>query len=260
MTKRIEDFTVRGHKWLNKENFILEVEAGQELASIEPGNFAEIEIANTPGVFLRRPFSVFDTNATTHTISFYIKVVGPGSAHLGKLNPGDTVNIIYPLGNSFPIPQAKRVLLVGGGSGLAPFLLLGRKLRSSGIEPVFLIGGRNSDSVALREEFEGEGLIHVTTEDGTVGYQGVVTDHPALKNDIESFDHIYACGPEPMMKAVARLASEKGIPCHVSLENTMACGFGACLCCAVATDDGNKMVCKDGPVFNANELKWQTFA
>ena len=257
MTKRVEDFKVKRYLWLNYENYILVLEGNEELPSIEPGNFAELQVPNAPGIFLRRPFSIFDVNYTSRTVSFYIKVVGQGSRQLGMLKQGDKVNMIYPLGNSFPLPEGKRALLVGGGSGLAPFLLLGRRLKKEGITPVYLIGGRNKEAVALMKAFEGEGEILVTTEDGTVGFQGVVTDHPVVKESISGFDHIYACGPEAMMKAVAGIAAGKNIPCHVSLENTMACGFGACLCCAVATREGHKMVCKDGPVFNANELKWQ---
>jgi dihydroorotate dehydrogenase electron transfer subunit len=194
---------------------------------------------------------------------------------------------VLPLGNGFSIPcddiaghtnspspvtLHPSPLLVGGGVGVAPLLYLGKTLKDRGLEPTFLLGARSAKDLLMLSEFEKYGRVLVTTEDGSMGEQGFVTNHSVLQQ--EHFDMIQVCGPTPMMKAVARYAKEKGIACEVSLENLMACGLGACLCCvekvkadadasdtvaghssdAVAT---NVCVCKEGPVFNINRLLWQ---
>lgn len=138
---------------------------------------------------------------------------------------------------------------------MAPFILLGRKLKQQGVDITFLLGARTKEEVLLTEEFEKLGKVLVTTEDGTMGETGLVTQHSVFTGDL-TFNKIYTCGPNPMMKAVARLAEEKGVPCEASLENMMACGFGACLCCVTETIHGNKRVCTEGPVFNTKELVW----
>ena len=254
--KRIEDFIVVNHKWLNYSSFIIELEAPETLPVIQPGNFAEIEVANSPKVFLRRPFSFYDVNPTSNTISFFIKVAGEGTRLLGEARKGDKLSVIYPLGNSFSRPESGRVLAVAGGSGIAPFILYGKELQNNGIEITFLFGARSADDIVLTDEFRALGKVLITTEDGSQGEKGMVTQHGLFNNKKLPFDLIVTCGPEPMMKAVGKIAMEKNIPCEASLENTMACGFGACLCCIVPTVSGNKCVCTEGPVFNVKELKW----
>lgn len=255
--KRIEDFIVLSHRWLNYKTFIIELEAQEEILPFGPGSFAEIRIDNSPKVFLRRPFSIYDVNRKNGTMSFFVKVIGEGTRLMGEARKGDTMNVIYPLGNSFTVLGNKRVLVVGGGSGIAPFLLLGKELQAAGTRTTFLFGGKTAEDIVLNDLFSAYGEVLVTTEDGTLGEKGLVTGHSVLRDGGQGFDMIYACGPEPMMMAVASIASRQEIPCEVSLENTMACGFGACLCCIVPTVDGNKCVCTEGPVFNIKKLKWQ---
>ena len=137
--------------------------------------------------------------------------------------------------------------------GVAPLLYLGAALKAQGVEPTFLLGGRSEKDVLELDLFKQYGRVCVTTEDGTLGEQGFVTNHSVLG---EQFDRIYTCGPTPMMKAVARYATEHGIECEASLENLMACGLGACLCCVEKTKEGNVCVCKEGPVFNIKRLLW----
>ena len=129
------------------------------------------------------------------------------------------------------------------------------ELKKQGIEPTFLLGARTADALLELDKFEALGRVFVTTEDGSAGEKGFVTGHSVF--DKEHFDRMSVCGPLPMMKAVARLAREKDMDCEVSLENMMACGLGACLCCVEKTVKGNVCVCKEGPVFNINELTWQ---
>lgn len=160
-----------------------------------------------------------------------------------------------------------RYLLVGGGVGTAPLLYLGQELVARGCRPSFLLGGRTADDLMQLDLFRRFGDVYLTTEDGSAGERGFVTQHSlwnsvAVSEDISegtalpAFDLICTCGPKPMMMAVARLAREKGIPCEASLENLMACGLGACLCCVEDTTDGNVCVCKEGPVFSTDKLKW----
>lgn len=254
--KKAEDFIVLNHKWLNYKTFIIELETTKKLPTIKPGNFAEIAITNSPKVFLRRPFSFYDVNPEKNTVSFFIKIIGEGTRLLGETKKGDVLNIIYPLGNEFTVPSSGHVLVIGGGSGIAPFILYAKELQKHGVGATFLFGARNADEIVLTEQFRSFGEVFITTEDGSLGEKGLVTRHSIFASDKLPYDLIVTCGPDPMMKAVARIAKEKGIACEASLENTMACGFGACLCCITPTTRGNLCVCTDGPVFNVNELKW----
>jgi len=257
MTKIVHDHEIVRIDYLFEDNYIIQLKSPVELPEIKAGNFAEILIPNAPDVFLRRPFSILDVDYENRLISFYIKAIGKGTKRLGELKPRDIVNIIYPLGNYYAIPKkTKKVLIVGGGSGIAPFILLGKQLKKEDIQVTFLIGGRSKKDILLIEEFSKYGNVIATTEDGSFGEKGLVTQHSVFSNDNFLFDKVFTCGPDPMMKAVGLKATEKGIDCEVSLENTMACGFGVCLCCVTSTHKGNKRVCIEGPVFNIKELTW----
>ena len=254
--KQVRDFTISKIIHLNPENFIIELSSADPIPEISPGCFAELKIDNNPDIFLRRPFSILDTDHEKNLISFYIKIIGKGTRKLAGMKPGQTVNIIFPLGNSFTPVNNGKVLIVGGGSGIAPFILLGKELYKRNNRISFLLGARSKKDIFLVDKFSNYGEVYTTTEDGSLGEKGLVTQHSILKNNPWKFSQIYTCGPEPMMKAVANIAHDHQIPCEASLENTMACGFGACLCCVVATTGGNRCVCTEGPVFNVKDLKW----
>lgn len=257
MRKIVEDHQIVDIQYPIEGNYIITLKSPVEIPPILPGQFAEILIHNNPQVFLRRPFSILDVDYQKREISFYVKVIGKGTQQLGEYKIGDTVNIIYPLGNSFNIPQnAKEVLIVAGGSGIAPFILLGRELKKNNIKTTFLLGGRSKKDILLTDQFSAYGEVFATTEDDSFGEKGLVTQHSIFTSAEFSFDKVFTCGPDPMMKAVGKIAQEKGVACEVSLENMMACGFGICLCCVTATNEGNKRVCLEGPVFNVNYLKW----
>lgn len=228
---------------------------GSMLPAILPGQFVQVA-ANTPGVFLRRPISINDVNYDQNTIDLLIRKAGKGTSTLVALKEGDKLNILLPLGNgfSFDVASGSRLLLIGGGVGVAPLLYLGRKLKEAGHKPEFLLGARSAADLLELDDFAAVGTVHVSTEDGSMGEHGLVTRHSALEGNI---DTIYCCGPAPMMKAVAAIARERAINCEVSLENMMACGLGACLCCVENTVKGNVCVCTEGPVFNINLLNWQ---
>lgn len=257
MQKTVADHEVTGIETPVEGNHIIHFRSPVEIPEILPGNFAEIQVPDAPDVFLRRPFSFLDVDRQNRIISFYIKVIGKGTKKLGELRKGQMVNIIYPLGNAYTIDKGlKQVLIVGGGSGIAPFILLGKALKKENIRMTFLLGGRSAKDILLTGEFSKYGDVQVTTEDGTRGEKGLVTQHSLFNKENFNFDKVFTCGPDPMMKAVGKIAGERNVECEASLENMMACGFGVCLCCVTPTPKGNKRVCIEGPVFNVNNLSW----
>ncbi len=255
MKKRVELFTVTQNRRINSEYIVLHATANEELPDIAPGQFVEIKVENGPKTFLRRPISIHEVNRETKEVLLLIQEVGEGSRLMAKLVPGDKLDMVYPLGNSFSMPNKGSVLLVGGGVGVAPLLFLGRMLKQNGVDVHFLLGARNEQILMDITDYKQYGDVEVTTEDGSLGIKGFVTDHPIMKDSLKKMDMVYTCGPDPMMHAVAKVAKAAGVECEVSLENMMACGFGACLCCVVDTKDGHKCTCTEGPVFNIKELK-----
>lgn len=224
------------------------------LPAMVPGQFVEVRVDGSPSTFLRRPISINFVDREANELWLLVHAVGEGTRTLAHLKEGDVVNVVLPLGHGFTMQASKSYLLVGGGVGTAPLLYLGQELASMGCKPTFLLGARTADDLLQLDLFRRLGEVFVTTEDGSDGERGFVTQHSLWTS--ASFDRICTCGPKPMMVAVARLAREKGIACEASLENMMACGLGACLCCVEDTTDGNVCVCKEGPVFSTDKLKW----
>lgn len=250
------DLQVIKHTSLNAFHVVITCTSEQKLPKMSPGQFAEISAGDTAGTFLRRPFSIHDYNETENTVAFLIQVKGNGSANIASTAPGEYLDAILPLGNSFSMPgKGEKVLLTGGGCGVAPLLLLAKSVIAAGATCDILIGARDEDNLMETEELSELGTLYTATEDGSEGVKGFITDHPVMQ-ELENYSRVYSCGPDPMMKAVARIAEAKDVDCEVSLENTMACGIGACLCCVTDTTEGHKCVCTDGPVFNSKELKW----
>ncbi|MBR3411562.1 MAG: dihydroorotate dehydrogenase electron transfer subunit [Bacteroidales bacterium] len=248
--KQITDFMIERREQLGSHYFSLTLRHPDRLLPIEAGQFVEVEVRHCREVMLRRPISVHDVDPANNTLTLLIQIVGNGTRQLATLKEGDTLNVIYPLGHGFSV-VGNRPLLVGGGAGIAPLLYLAKCYRQKGVTPTILLGGRTKELIPVREAFQPYGKVLYATEDGSLGEKGLVTQHPLFAAD---YDHICTCGPTPMMKAVGRYAVEKGIPCEVSLENMMACGIGACLCCVTDTDEGHKCVCKEGPVFDVTKL------
>ncbi|MBU0487605.1 MAG: dihydroorotate dehydrogenase electron transfer subunit [Bacteroidetes bacterium] len=253
MKKTMLDMRVIRNKRLNPDHFLLELASPKPVSGIRPGQFAEVLVENSPTTFLRRPFSIHFVNEEEKSVELYIKRAGEGTRTLGYLEEGDFVNVILPLGNGFALPSSGKVLLIGGGCGVAPLLYLAKEAHSNHIDCDILIGGKDKDQISESERYSRYGRLHVMTEDGSCGEIGLVTQHPVVQR-INDFSAIYCCGPEPMMKAVANMTRNSGVPVYVSLENTMACGIGACLCCVVNTNKGNVCVCTDGPVFKSDVL------
>ena len=257
MKKYCLDLTVKSVEHINEKYVLLKLTDENPLPEMLPGQFVEIQVDGSKTTFLRRPISINDVDREDNTLHLLIACIGDGTRQLGTLGVGAKVNIMLPLGNGFTMPESsdKKHLLVGGGVGVAPLMYLGRKIKEMGGEPTFLLGARSKKDLLLIDEFKEIGRVFITTEDGTEGEKGFVTNHSVLSS--ETFDMISTCGPKPMMMAVARFAAKAGVECEVSLENKMACGVGACLCCVEDTLDGHVCVCKEGPVINIKKLKWQ---
>lgn len=257
MKKYILDLTVNSVEALSDKHVLIKLTDDKPLPEMLPGQFVEVRVDNSPSTFLRRPISINNVDYDHNELWLLVAAVGDGTRQLQKLQKGDRLSCVLPLGNSFTMPtdSTQKVLLVGGGVGVAPLLYFGKRIKAMGGEPTFLLGARSAKDVLERELFEQVGRVLITTEDGSEGEKGFVTNHSVLAH--EHFDRISTCGPKPMMMAVARYAFKNDIECEVSLENKMACGVGACLCCVEKTVEGNKCVCKEGPVMNIKKLTWQ---
>ena len=257
MKKYILDLKVNSVEALSDKHVLIKLTHSEPLPEMFPGQFVEVRVDDSPSTFLRRPISINNVDYERNELWLLVAAVGDGTRRLQQLRSCDTLNCVLPLGNSFTLPEkpGAKVLLVGGGVGVAPLLYLGRKVKAMGMQPTFLLGARTAKDVLEKPLFEEVGRVLITTEDGSEGEKGFVTNHSVLAS--ENFDLISTCGPKPMMMAVARYAYKNDIECEVSLENKMACGVGACLCCVEKTVEGNKCVCKDGPVMNIKKLSWQ---
>lgn len=251
------DFSVVDNVALNNTYFLLKLTSDQKLPEMLPGQFVEVKVEGSPNTFLRRPISINFVSVEHNELWLLVQVIGDGTRALSTLKAGDNLNLMLPLGNSFTMPQSglKSVLLIGGGVGTAPMLYWGKILKENGIIPNFLLGARSKNDLLQLDEFEKYGIVYTTTEDGSAGEKGYVTQHSILQK--QNFDFIYTCGPKPMMMAVASYAKKSSIECEVSLENSMACGFGVCLCCVEKTVNGHVCACTEGPIFNIKELTWQ---
>ena len=256
--------------WIVKENFrihdqysLIKLTLDMKIPEMLPGQFVQVRVDDSPSTFLRRPISVHFVDKQTNELWLLIQIIGDGTRRLAKSKPGDSINLIYPLGNGFTCPKDifstsdtnKRLLLVGGGVGVAPLLYLGAYLFTLNYKPQFLLGARSRKDLLQIDEFRKYGTVHLATEDGTCGEKGFVTNHSVLES--ADFDYVYICGPKPMMIAVAKYARQHSIQGEASLENTMACGIGACLCCVEKTIYGNFRICTEGPIIDINTLTWQ---
>jgi dihydroorotate dehydrogenase electron transfer subunit len=232
-------------------------------AAIKPGQFVMIRVR--PGIdpLLRRPFSVCGVEGDRFKVLY--RVVGKGTMIMTAAKPGENLKVLGPLGKEFVLPEEDRLpVLVGGGIGVAPLFSLAQCLRTRKLE--FMMGFRSAgDIVRFDDSRSPNQNWPVSTDDGTEGHAGFVTDLLLLyleRNKSLALS-LFACGPRPMLKRVAEMAVTHGIPCQVSLESAMACGFGVCQGCAVkASPEGTRgyhYACQNGPVFNAESIDWDRF-
>ena len=224
-----------------------------------PGQFISM-YTNDGSKLLPRPISICEIGAETSKLRVVYRVTAEktGTEQFSKMKEGDTLPIIGPLGNGFPLEagKGKRAFLMGGGIGVPPILELAKQLDC---EKQIIMGYRDADTF-LKEQFEENGTVYISTEDGSVGTKGNVID--AIRENGLQADIIYACGPTPMLRAIKQYAEENSIECYISLEERMACGIGACLACVCQSKEkdhhsnvNNKRICKDGPVFLSTEVE-----
>ncbi len=239
----------------------LELEAAAIADVARPGQFVHVRVPGLDQVSLRRPFSIF--GADEGVLKLLYKTVGRGTSEMNRLAPGDTFQVIGPLGNGFPLDPQGTPVLVAGGYGVAPLCFLASRLPKPG---VVLVGGRSAEDVLACEAFERLGwTVRVATQDGSLGEKGLVT--VLLDREIESRRaggeqvELYACGPDGMLRAVGERAIAAGARGWLSLDKHMVCGVGACLACVqnLRREDGSTWigrVCHDGPIFEAREIVW----
>mgnify|MGYP003300298397 CR=1 FL=1 len=230
--------------WIRQEKIVNEAKAGQFISFFSKDG----------SKLLPRPISICEIDREQGMVRVVFRVVGFGTEEFSRLQAGDTVQVMGPLGNGFT-KEGNKAILIGGGIGIPPMLELAKSLS---IEKSIVLGYR-TDDLFLKEEFEPHGTVYVSTEDGTAGTKGNVID--AIKEHAIDGDIIFACGPTPMLKGIKAYAMEHGITAQLSLEEKMACGIGACLACVCKskekdhhTNVNNKRICKDGPVFYAEEI------
>lgn len=209
------------------------------------GEFVEIKL---DGYYLRRPISVCEFNGDVLTILY--KVLGHGTMDMSKYPVGMKLDVLVGLGNGFDLTRSTKPLLVAGGIGIAPLIGLAKRFNALGIRPTLVYGAAKESDLVLLEELKKYTELYLTTDDGSVGYHGNPVSF-LKENEIE-FDYYYACGPQVMLKYLS-LYNSNGC---VSLEARMGCGFGACMGCSIETVNGPKRVCKEGPVFEASEVKF----
>lgn len=245
--------TVTENKPLNHDVYSLVLQ-GEGLEKSLPGQFVQIKL---PNFYLRRPISICDMEM--NKIRLVYKVLGKGTEYLSNIEKGE-LEIITGLGKGFSLEKIdKTPILIGGGVGLPPMYFLSKALLKIGIKPIIISGFNNVKDIFMKDDFEKLGLnMLIATMDGSYGFKG--TSLAFLEDYIEKegvhVGHVYACGPNGMLRALSSIMEKKDLRGQFSLEERMACGFGACMGCSIKTRSGMKRVCKDGPVFDANELLW----
>ena len=234
----------------------------------KPGQFVQVRCSDGVEPLLRRPFSIHRVAVIGNRLSvieILYEVIGKGTEILSKKNKGDFVDVLGPLGNGFSLPSAishkPSAILIAGGIGVAPLVFLAEELARKKARTIVLIGARTKNLILCKKDLKKIGTeVHIATDDGSHGCKGFVSElfQKVLRTtNNEQRTTIYACGPTPMLKCIADMCKGQKLKCQVSLEEMMACGIGACLGCAVKVKGGGyKLACKDGPVFNADEIIW----
>lgn len=253
MSKRKIKATIICQNMIAADIFDLNLSAKEIACQAVPGQFVDLYCADGSKL-LPRPISLCEIDKEEGTLRLVYRIAGAGTALFSKLQAGDTIDVLGPLGNGFTL-RDKKAILIGGGIGIPPMLQLAKSLKC---EKSIVLGYR--DEAFLAEEFQQHGTVYMSSDSGVIGVKGTVMD--AISECKITGDVIYACGPTPMLRAIQAYALENGIEAQLSLEEHMACGVGACLACVCKSKDiddhskvHNKRVCKDGPVFFAEEVE-----
>lgn len=249
--------TILQQECIGTDIYSLWLDAPEIASQAKPGQFISV-YSNDSGRVLPRPISICEIDKEKGALRIVYRIAGKGTAEFSAMKPGETLEILGPLGNGFPmeIIKGKRVFMMGGGIGVPPMVQTAKEAEA---EVTVIAGYRNSE-IFLKEELEANGTLVIATEDGSVGTKGNVMD--AIRENHLEADVIFACGPTPMLRAIKTYAEENGILCYISMEEKMACGVGACLACVCKSKDvdhhshvHNKRICKDGPVFLSTEVE-----
>jgi dihydroorotate dehydrogenase electron transfer subunit len=263
---RLFKAAVTDNRQLIKNHYLLTLQPLKKIKKPRPGNFFMLSVDNGLDPLLKRPFSIY--RSASGELQFIYRIVGKGTNILSKRKAGDALEVIGPLGNNFPVKKTqKNVVLIAGGLGIAPIFSLAETVappppkKRKDTSPLLFYGARTKKEVLCTDELKRTGIDPIiSTDDGTIGKKGNIVN--VLKKFIaHNSSHItrysfYACGPEPMLKALSPLAEKYKLNIHVALEQNMACGLGTCLGCVVKTRTGYKRVCKEGPVFPIEEIVW----
>ncbi|MEA3489595.1 MAG: dihydroorotate dehydrogenase electron transfer subunit [Candidatus Omnitrophota bacterium] len=264
--KKVVKRRILSNKKVAEDHYVMKIEAPRIARDFSPGQFVAVKAREkVTDPLIRIPLGIHRTRGKG--LELLYKVVGPGTALLSAKKTGEKIDMLGPLGNGFdlsPLTAAgkKTAVIVAGGHGIAPLYPLAEITAKKAERTEFFIGTDTKDHVVRAEELKKLGIrVHIATEDGSRGFKGYVTE--LLKKQLkrttkhETRTTLYACGPRPMLAALAEIAGEMKISGQVSLDAYMACGIGACLGCAIRTVDGYKLVCKDGPVFDVHEIDWK---
>ena len=255
-----EKCTVTAHEDRGSGYRYLRLAAPRIAASAQPGQFVHLKVPGLEAGALRRPFSIFNADAGDGLLELLYKTVGRGTAAMGRIAAGDEIDVLGPLGRGFPSVCRGEALLVGGGFGVAPLYFLARKLVAAADVKLF-VGGRTAADLLAVDRFRALGVgVFTATNDGSSGVKGLVTDPLddyliSLREAGKSFE-LFACGPDPMLRAVALRATGTGSRGWISMDRHMICGVGACYACIQKTVRGNSRCCVEGPVFEAKDLVW----
>ncbi len=261
--KRDESSVLVERQQLSPDAFLLHFESETLSRSFLPGQFTMLRVSDRSDLLLRRPYSFCDSRPENRSFSLLVKIAGKGTKALTELPVEGRVDCLGPLGSSFRFPRDRRKpVVVAGGVGIAPFVAFCRELAKRDLSATVLLGGRSAHDLYLRSDFEALGMdVRTSTEDGTHGHRGRVTDLLASVLESDEPMELYSCGPTPMLLRVASMAREKSIPHQVSLERRMGCGMGCCLGCVVYTRSEARgeylRSCTEGPVFDADSVVWE---
>lgn len=255
---KIENMIIKKQVEIAPNIYHLQLQGENVAEMSDPGQFVHLRIDDGINPTLRRPLSICDVDMKEKILHIVYRIEGRGTHILSEKKEGETVNVFGPLGTGFPLSSVQktdRCLLIGGGIGIPPLYYLGKKLVQAGIEVVSILGFRKREEMFFVEEFAQLGKVFVTTEDGSFGTKGYVTD---VLTNVAEYDIYFSCGPKPMLKAVEQCVASPG---YISLEERLGCGIGACLACVCHLKVPNKMtgrkygkICSDGPVFLAGEV------
>lgn len=250
---------IRENYALSHTLWLMKVEVDEIGVRLQPGQFVHIQFPGMEGHILRRPFSVYYTENEGKVLAILYQVIGYGTSHMTTLPSGTAVSVMGPIGQGWSVPsQISSALLVAGGVGGAPLYLQAEALLAQNIEVDVILGAQTAQALVVEERYRdllGKDIF-IATDDGTKGHKGFCTDLVDECLSDRSYDCVYCCGPEPMMRIVSSKCLAAGVATYISLEKRMACGIGACLSCIVETKQGRKRSCVDGPVFDAAEVIW----